>query len=131
MTEAKAFWGPSVWKTLHSFAAAYSPEDADAFLTFVYDVLPNLLPCEWCQINFKKKLAVLPPHPYLGSNHDLFFWTYIVHDLANKAITEYVYDSIKKGKKPDNTAKSSPPYVEVKMLYFTKMKGCRGCKVEI
>lgn len=127
----KNFWGPSIWRTIHSFAAMYSPSRADEFIHFLYDVIPSLLPCTLCRENFKTKLTILPPHRYLGSNHDLFFWTYMIHDIANRDITEKYNHDVENGTSPDNSPKSSPDFIQVKYLYFDALKGCSTCKVDI
>jgi hypothetical protein len=127
----KGFWGRSVWRTLHSFAAAYTPDSANAFLNFVYDAISNLLPCDACRDNFKRKLEILPPHRYLGSNHDLFFWTYLIHDLANQDISKKYREDVSAGREPENTVKESPSFVDVKIKYFNALKGCRTCTISI
>jgi len=115
MTDHNEFWGPSVWKTLHSVAAAYSPnsDTRSAAISFVTS-LQWLLPCEKCQVNYQKKLTAFPIENYLNSNDDFFFWTYMVHDIVNQY-----------------AGKKSPPYLTVKNEYFNKLnKVCEGCKVK-
>ena len=119
MTSSKDFVGPPAWTVLHSYAAAYTPEQRKKFIAFV-KMLGELFPCPTCRDNFKRKLEVLPLEPYLGNNNDLFFWTYCIHAMVNEAITET--DS--------SNPKSSPPYDQVKFAYFQKMgEFCEDCNV--
>ena len=119
MTTSKDFVGPSAWKLLHSLAAAYSPEQRADFLAFV-NSLAKMFPCKTCRTNLKKKLRLLPPHNYLDNNHDLFFWTYTIHDMVNKAITKYQPDA----------PKHSPPYEKVKYMYFSALgEHCAECNL--
>lgn len=112
---SKDFVGPSVWTVLHSYAAAFAPHQRRSFVALVKE-LTELFPCQTCKENFKKKLLVLPLENYLGSNHDLFFWTYTMHDLVNQA------DPVHR--------KVSPPYDKAKYIYFGAMKeNCDDCFV--
>ena len=116
---SKDFVGPSCWQVLHSFAAAYSPEQRDSFVAFV-DSFSALFPCHICRKNLEKKRKLLPIEPYLDNNHDLFFWTYIIHDMVNSAIT---------GSDPSN-AKTSPCYDTIKYVYFDAMGNhCDDCNI--
>jgi len=117
--KGKEFWGPPIWKTLHILGATLRPENAEQFVNFLW-ALSDLIPCDYCRKNFKKKLREHPPEPYLRNNHDAFFWTYLVHDLANQHIS-HVH--------PDHP-KVSPPYDEVKTYYFRALgEECNDCKV--
>jgi len=117
--KGKSFWGPPTWKMLHSFAATLRPENAEQFVTFLW-TLSDLLPCDYCRKNLKIKLKKYPPEPYLRNNHDAFFYVYLLHDLVNQDITRM---------HPD-TPKISPPFDEVKALYFHALgKECSDCKV--
>lgn len=110
----KDFWGSCGWNFLHSTAATYTPDNRRAYSAFLYDVIPRILPCSRCRENFKEKLKKIPPDTYLSNNHDLFYWTYVVHDLVNQATH--------KG--------PSPPYDVVKAAYFNALKSdCTDCNV--
>jgi len=120
--DPKAFWGSSYWRMIHSSAVVYkpTPENAKAFKAMMWS-LTKLLPCDVCKINLTKKLTIFPPDQYLGSNEDLFLWTYIIHDLVNKHVSKY---------HPDRP-KVSPCYDEIKKLYFDNLgKDCSDCKVK-
>ena len=116
---SKDFIGPPAWTVLHSFAAAYTPDQRQAFTRFVQS-LGLLFPSPVCRKNLQKKLTVLPLEPYLGNRNDLFFWTYCIHDMVNQAITA----------SDPATPKKSPPYDQVKSAYFQKMgEVCDDCNV--
>lgn len=117
----KDFWGPAVWQTIHSFAAAYkpSPSTFKAFKDMIW-AFTELLPCDFCRANLVKKLNAHPPDPYLNSNDDLFLWTYLIHDMVNVHISKY----------HPETPKNSPCYDDVKSLYFNALgKECSDCKI--
>jgi hypothetical protein len=119
--EGKAFWAHPIWETIHIIAAAYkySPEAAKAFVSMLEGLMNYFLPCDKCRANLKKKLETMPIEPYLFSNHDLFFYTYMLHELANRQISQ---------EHPD-APKTSPPYLEIKQHYFSKLgKECSECK---
>ena len=110
--KGNAFWGPPTWKTIHSFAAAYNPKHAEAFKMFMYSMI-ELLPCEKCRLNLAEKLGKYPIDRYLSSNHELFYWTYILHDAVNQ-----------------HNRKISPPYDEVKASYFDALgQECKECRI--
>jgi hypothetical protein len=113
----KNVWGPASWTTFHSLAAAYTADKRDEFLAFI-DSFGKLLPCTYCVVNFQKKITEFPPDPYLGNAEDLLFWTYTIHDMANRDITRKYYESQQTGKPFGNTPKSSPPWGMVRRFYL-------------
>lgn len=115
----KSFWGPPIWQTIHILAATLKPGNGKAFVEFLR-TLTILLPCEVCKENLKAKLEKIPPEPYLTNNRDAFFYTYLIHDLANTHITEHT-----------GNEKISPPYEDVKSYYFRSIgEDCEECKIE-
>jgi hypothetical protein len=112
------FWGPSEWTSLHTKAAVYKPEKAQAFKNYI-NALPDLLPCEECGRHLAANLKKYPVDNYLGNNHDLFFWTYILHDAVNQQHNTY---------KPDEPKKYSPEFEKVKRFYFKALgEDCKVC----
>lgn len=106
------FWGPCFWRALHSFAAAYRPEQVvrQAFKQFVYSLI-GVIPCKGCRDHFRKNLHQLPlTDDFLQNNNTLFLWTYLLHDLVNKQLN-----------------KVSPPFETIKQLYFDS-KVCHSCR---
>ena len=117
--KGRAFWGPPFWVSIHSTAAAYKPEKAAAFKRFIQS-LPELLPCEECCKNLAANLVKHPVDNYLRNNHDLFMWSYILHDAVNQEHNH---------RKPREPAKYSPPYDQVKMFYFKALsEECKECQ---
>ena len=116
----KDFWGPCIWKTIHILGATLEPKNASYFKEFLW-LLTKLIPCEVCRQNLAQKLTNHPPDKYLTNNYDSFFYTYLLHDLANQHIVKYT-----KGK----VMKKSPPYEEVKNYYFKGLGDeCQSCKL--
>lgn len=112
------FWGPSEWTALHAKAAAYKPEKAAAFKAYVH-ALAELLPCEECGKHFAENLKKYPVENYLRNNHDLFYWSYIIHDSVNQQHNIY---------KPKEPKKYSPPFDKVKQFYFKALGAdCKVC----
>lgn len=115
----KFFWGPPVWTTIHILAATFRPENADAFKTFL-ECLTKLLPCEECKRNLRAKLDTVPPDAYLSNNNDAFFYTYLLHDLANEQISSV----------NPSTPKESPDFDSTKNFYFRGLgQACKECNV--
>ena len=108
----KFFWGPALWKSIHSLAAAYTPDQRKEYKKFIYS-LQFLLPCNYCKKHLQQNLRKINIDYYLSNNHTLFLWTYFLHDIVNKAL-----------------GKVSPPYDIVKTAYFKGMgPECTSCKL--
>lgn len=119
--KGRDFWGPPMWRALHSMAAAYTPNHKEAALTFVYICLPNLLPCEVCREHLKKNLTEFPPDRYMADNHTFFFWTYALHDIVNQQVSSSL---------PIDRKKISPPFEVVKTEYFSALSSdCSVCRL--
>lgn len=118
--KGKEFWGEPVWTSIHSFAAVYKPEHAASFKAFI-NSLVYLLPCEACRQHLSQHLKRIPMDKYLSNNHDLFYWTYILHDAVNQEINKHASRG--------SPLKQSPPYDEVKNKYFKALSDyCSECK---
>lgn len=107
------FWGPCFWRALHSFAAAYRPTPAvqTAFKQFVYS-WTGIIPCTTCRDHYTYNLNNIPlSEEYLKNAHNLFLWSYLLHDITNKQL-----------------GKVSPPFEEVKAQYFND-NVCSSCGV--
>jgi hypothetical protein len=103
-------WGPSMWRMIHSFAATYKAENAQAFKQFIYS-LPGLIPCNNCKNRMLNVLQQLPlRESHLENNKNLFLWTYQLHDIINRQL-----------------GKVSPDYESVRRFYFND-KVCKDCK---
>ena len=113
------FWGPSFWATIHSAAAAYKPEYQTDFVSFM-NTMSSILPCDKCKVHLKTNLRTYPIENYLKNNHDLFFWTYLLHDTVN----EYHNKT-----HPHATPKKSPQYETIKKYYFKALgEECKACQ---
>lgn len=114
------FSGPPLWRTLHIICAAYQPGYASDVKTFVV-TLSRLLECQCkdCANHFKRNLIEYPIDSYLSNNEDLFFWSYLLHDIVN-----IHYNKTHPGEPP----KISPPYEDCKKEYFDGVGGvCYEC----
>lgn len=82
------FFGPSLWKSLHSIAFNYGsdpnhpkPEEHKAALDF-FTSLTHLIPCGACSRHYE---AYLARHPVDASSRDaLARWVYDLHSDVNK-----------------------------------------------
>lgn len=118
--KGKDFWGPHFWRTIHCAAAAYKPENEKEFRDFIM-ALGNIIPCDSCKQNWWSNLEKIPMDKYLSNNHDLFFWTYIIHDIVNKE-----YNSLN----PNSPKKISPDFYRIKAQYFSALnEDCKACKL--
>lgn len=112
----KDFWGPHIWATIHTLAISLKPENVIHFKRFM-ESLVHLLPCAECRANLAKKLSDNPIDRYMTNNMDAFYYTYLIHDLANKDITS-------KGNGP----KYSPDFEEIKRHYLSSIgEDCKHC----
>ncbi len=106
-------WGPCYWRTIHAFSAAYRPlsEVKTAFKQFIYS-LAGILPSQESRERYTRNLNQIPlTEEYLKDAHNLFLWSYLLHDLVNKQL-----------------GKVSPPFEEIKAQYFNKYV-CSSCGV--
>ena len=130
--KGRDFWGPAVWKSLHIFAASYKPSAAASFKKFV-EALPDLLPCPSCGVHLRKNLAEHPPDRYMRNNHELFFWTYVIHDRVNarcNAESEAESNEATTGRELVVKKKQSPSFDDVKRYYFSGLgEECKVCQL--
>jgi hypothetical protein len=104
------FFGPSKWNSIHSTCAAYVPENCGKFKDWIRLEF-ELLPCKTCKSHALQMLKDMPPDAYLSNNHDLFFWSYLIHDTVNKRL-----------------GKQSPNYHAIKRYYFEALNTeCAAC----
>jgi hypothetical protein len=104
-------FGPSFWRMFHSFAASYRPEPAvtQAFVQFITS-MSGIIPCKTCSINFENCLnKVQLTNAMLQNSHNLFLWSYLIHDCLNKEL-----------------GKNSPSFEIIKKEYFNS-NVCGSC----
>lgn len=81
------FWGPDLWRSIHSVAYGFpdnpSDEEKAEAKKFIYS-LPDILPCKECQTHFKDNLKKLPPE--VDSKIDFFNWTIDIHNIVNQQL---------------------------------------------
>jgi hypothetical protein len=104
------FFGPAKWTSIHSTCAAYTPDNCEKIKEWI-KLEFELLPCKTCRTHALQMLKDIPMDPYLANNHDLFFWSYLIHDAVNKRLN-----------------KKSPPYNQIKQYYFNALNTeCAVC----
>jgi hypothetical protein len=117
--KGKDFWGESYWTALHSATAAYKPSREKYYRAY-FESLPYLLPCDDCGEHLIANMKKIPIDNYLRSNHDLFFYGYMVHDLVNQQCNAR--------RKRGDKIKYSPPFDDVKDRYFRALnEECEAC----
>ncbi len=122
----KKFWGERFWDVFHEMCAVYQPQNAHHFKQMI-TAFPYLLPCGSCGEHFRKNLQTFPPDAYMRNNHELFFWSYVIHDVVNKQINE---ENSKRGSTIDAAPKISPPFEVVKRYYFVGLgTECKVCSL--
>ena len=99
--KGKDFWGPVVWITIHILAAQIKSGN-EKYLNRLMWMLTLLLPCDYCKGNLEKKLKSLDFTKYKGKEQ-VYWYSYIIHDMANSHINEMY---------PDKPPKVSPPLDE-------------------
>lgn len=119
-SDAKSKWANPIWATIHIFAANMDGDNSDDMKKFL-ESIGGLLPCKYCRKHWNEKLAKYPPDSYLTNKHDAFFYTYFLHDLVNKHVSE---------RNPKNK-KVSPKFDVVKRKYMPLTNGddCDFCNV--
>lgn len=80
-------WGKHGWFFLHSITMGY-PEhptntDRDKYRSFFYNI-GSILPCNKCQINYRKHMEQIPIEPALINRSKLVEWLINIHNLTNR-----------------------------------------------
>lgn len=88
--KARCQWNGDMWRFIHSVAAAYTINNADAFRDMMKAVM-DLVPCS---AEFRDLVRRVPPDVYLSNNEDLFFWTYILRSYSRSS--RITYDGLKR-----------------------------------
>ena len=82
-TGVSDFWGPSLWKVIHSMAAnSITLKKRLLFKHFMYSLIGSL-PCDFCSYNLTMNLKILNINDYLDNVENLLFWSYKLHQLVN------------------------------------------------
>lgn len=77
------FWGPGLWKYIHTTAANASTQQArNDFVNFIHALVPTI-PCNACKKHFIEHSQKIDIRNYLKSAQHLFAWTWIMHDAVN------------------------------------------------
>lgn len=107
------FWGPALWKFLHSMAANYpvdpTPQYRASSRQFFYS-LRHLLPCETCRVHYST--LIVKRQPQTESAQSLQEWVLWLHNEVNRRIKpgklDWTLDQVKSIYKPDKS-ESTPP----------------------
>lgn len=98
ITPHRVQWEESMWITFYCIAASYSPEHSNDAITF-FSTLPYVLPTVETRNEFQYLLHKYPITSYLDSNHNLFFWVYLINNAYNKnigSVNLHPYDDFKR-----------------------------------
>lgn len=101
--KGKNFWGRILWGVIHILSYTLRQGKEEFFKEYLF-LLTKILPCNECKKNLEYKLMHHPPDMYMNSSDipkSSFYYSYILHDLANQDITQ---------KNPSLPPKISPPY---------------------
>jgi hypothetical protein len=104
--------GPSFWRVFHILCVTVNvkdPEELDSLGKYI-ECMATIFPCEKCRRNLQQKLEAYPWRMYSGSNEELFFMSYLYHDIVNRY-----------------NGKVSPKYTPLKEEYFALFKDSKKC----
>jgi hypothetical protein len=80
-------WGKHGWFFLHSVTMGYPQHptntDRDKYRSFFYNI-GSILPCNKCQINYRKHMEQIPIEPALINRDKLVEWLINIHNLTNR-----------------------------------------------
>lgn len=81
-------WGSSLWRVLHTFAAAYSDTPSEhqraAYDAWI-NLLPEVLPCGTCANHLDDHLDAMPVGDALVNRDAFLRWTWRLHDAVNQS----------------------------------------------
>jgi hypothetical protein len=88
-------WGQDLWRILH-WATYMFPKDASRidkleFISFFEKIIPGILPCKKCGINFLNHLRKRPID--FESKNSLILWLSEVHNMTNESLGKPKYNS--------------------------------------
>ena len=82
-------WGPPLWIKLHlttfKYPDAPTSEDKDQIIDFFKNIVPTMIPCEECIVNYNKKLQYFPVELNVDSKYDIVRWLINIHNQVNLA----------------------------------------------
>ena len=88
-------WGPHGWKFMHYISLGYpiNPSENDKlnYKNFYYS-LQYILPCEKCQINYRKNILENPIDNFLKDRESLTKWVIDIHNKVNLETNKPIYD---------------------------------------
>ena len=63
MSRAKSWWGPRIWRILHSVAEITDRTDCSLLWRFALHATANMLPCAMCRLHFRAAIQTMrfPP----------------------------------------------------------------------
>ena len=80
-------WGPHGWKFMHYISLGYpmNPSENDKlnYKNFYYS-LQYVLPCEKCQINYRRNILENPIDKFLKDRKSLTKWVIDIHNKVNQ-----------------------------------------------
>lgn len=108
------FWEDHFWFVIHMLATTLQPEYAKEYKKFLVSIV-QLIPSEKLRNVLESSMKTIPPDAYLSNNHDAFFYSYVLRDIANSKL---------------HNPKSSQNYDDMKSYYFTALfQECKECSV--
>ena len=88
-------WGPHGWKFMHYISLGYpmNPSENDKlnYKNFYYS-LQYVLPCEKCQINYRRNILENPIDKFLKDRKSLTKWVIDIHNKVNQETNKPIYD---------------------------------------
>lgn len=85
IAQDRNLWERDMWISFYCIAASYSPEFYQSAIDF-FKTVQYVLPTEETRNLFSHLVEQYPIEPYLNSNHDLFFWVYLINDAYCKKL---------------------------------------------
>ncbi len=100
------FWGPGLWKAIHSMAATANTRETRMHFKNMMTHMAYILPCDVCRNHLSQNMNKIPIEKYMKSSESLFLWTFLLHDAVNDS----------QGKKGSDR----PSFHEIYNTYFRK-----------
>lgn len=87
-------WGHLLWNILHYITFTYTPIPKEypkerkmqilEYKNFFEKIVPNILPCKKCSVNYKKHLTLIPIK--LDTRQNFVRWFFNMHNQTNKIL---------------------------------------------
>lgn len=98
ISKSPFIWGNDLWNIMHFVTTTYEPIpesfakerklQVNEYKHFFYNIVPNIVPCKKCKINYRNHLKIFPIQ--LETKKSLIKWLFNLHNQTNKLLGKQI-----------------------------------------